>query len=85
MVAAVQPSVICVKLLYDRPQTKLREGNVFTRVCQSFCLLGGGLYGQNPPCTVTRGRYAPYWNAFLLINASYFYQLFDFSPASLVQ
>ena len=25
-----------------RPQTKLPEGNVFTRVCDSFCSRGGG-------------------------------------------
>ena len=28
--------------IYYRPQTKLREGNVFTPVCQSFCSRGGG-------------------------------------------
>ena len=26
---------------YYRPQMKLREGNVFTPVCQSFCSQGG--------------------------------------------
>ena len=26
---------------FYRPQTKLRKGNVFTPVCQSFCLQGG--------------------------------------------
>ena len=26
---------------YYRPQTKLRKGNVFTPVCQSFCSQGG--------------------------------------------
>ena len=30
-------------LLHYRPQTKLREGNVFTPVCQSFCSQGGCL------------------------------------------
>ena len=34
-----------------RPQTKLRKGNVFTSVCQEFCLQGGGVH---PPC-----RHAP--------------------------
>ena len=28
-------------LLYYCPQTKLRKGNVFTPVCQSFCSRGG--------------------------------------------
>ena len=35
-----------------RPQTKLRKGNVFTPVCQSFCSRGGGISactGQTPP------------------------------------
>ena len=27
------------------PQTKLREGNVFTPVCESFCSQGGGITG----------------------------------------
>ena len=65
-------------VLYYRPQTKLRKGNVFTPVCQSFC--SGGVSGpvhagirhptgRHPPpkdgyCC---GRYASYWNAFLLI------------------
>ena len=30
------------------PQTKLREGNVFTPVCQSFCSEGGGGSAQPP-------------------------------------
>ena len=30
-----------------RPQTKLREGNVFTPVCRSFCS-AGGLSGSGP-------------------------------------
>ena len=30
------------------PQTKLREGNVFTPVCQSFCSQGGSLYDVTP-------------------------------------
>ena len=30
------------------PQTKLREGNVFTPVCQSFCSQGGGESAQPP-------------------------------------
>ena len=28
---------------FYRPQTKLREGNVFTPVCQPFCLGGAGV------------------------------------------
>ena len=49
------------------PQMKLREGSVFTRVCQSFCSQGVSLTdppGQRPPYTVNNGRYASYWNAF---------------------
>ena len=89
------------------PATKLRQGNVFTRVCDSVHRRGEGVfvretlldrdppnrdpswtenpprmdrdppYGQKPPgqrpdrqkpppCMVTSGRYASYWNAFLL-------------------
>ena len=37
--------------LYYRPQTKLRQGNVFTSVCQEFCPQGGacvvgGMHGR---------------------------------------
>ena len=31
-------------LFYDRPLTKLWEGNVFSRVCLSFCPWGGEVY-----------------------------------------
>ena len=40
---------------FYRPQTKLRKGNVFTPVCQSFCSRGGGgclpqcMLGYTPP------------------------------------
>ena len=30
-------------VVYYRPQTKLRKGNVFTPVCQSFCSQGVGV------------------------------------------
>ena len=45
-------------VIYYRPQTKLRKGNVFTPVCQSFCSQGrvsapvhAGIHlpGQTPP------------------------------------
>ena len=36
---------------YYRPQMKLREGNVFTPICQSFCSQGGL---PNPPSPVGR-------------------------------
>ena len=64
-----------------RPQTKLRKGNVFTSVCQEFCPQEGGLpqymLGYTPPLGgrppfpppadgYSSGRYASYWNAFLL-------------------
>ena len=32
---------------YYRPQTELREGNVFTSVCQEFCP-GGGVHTYFP-------------------------------------
>ena len=65
-----------------RPQTKLRKGNVFTPVCQSFCSRGGGVClpsacwdthpraGQTSPGGQCSGRYASYWNAFLLFLKS---------------
>ena len=71
---------------FYRPQAKLREGNVFTGVCDSVhgggagaCFRGGvpgprGGYGPggggpggDPPDGYCYGRYASYWNAFLLI------------------
>ena len=60
--------------------TKLRQGNIFTGVCQSFCSQGGmsasvhaGIHTppEAHPPTVT-ARYASYWNAFLLYQASHF-------------
>ena len=59
---------------YYRPQTKLREGNVFTPVCQSFCspggclpLVGGGsatpradTHRQTPSCPVHAGIHTPH-------------------------
>ena len=59
-----------------RPQTKLRKGNVFTPVCQSFCSQGGVCpsvcWDTLPPTShpppadgYCCGRYASYWNAFL--------------------
>ena len=45
-----------------RPQTKLREGNVFTPVCES---VHRGVSVLGDLCTVKSGRYASYWNAFL--------------------
>ena len=61
------------------PQTKLQKRNVFTPVCQSFCLKGGVCLSacwDTPPRADTphpnthpadghcSGRYACYWNAF---------------------
>ena len=34
----------CSLLHFCHPQTKLRENNVFTGVCQSFCSRGGGTW-----------------------------------------
>ena len=68
-----------MKIFFYRPQTKLRKGNVFTPVCQSFCSQGGCLCpsacwdtppGQTPPPADSYccGRSASYWNAFLLFE-----------------
>ena len=50
---------------FYRPQNEVCEGYVFTGVCLST---GGGsrsLSRTETPRTVTSGRYASYWNAFL--------------------
>ena len=51
------------QLVNYRPETKLREGNVFTPVSQSFCLRGGmGVCipacngGVHPPCRHPHGQ-----------------------------
>ena len=45
------------------PQIKLRKGNVFTPVCQSFCSRGGCLpqcmLGYTPPADTPLGRHPP--------------------------
>ena len=47
-----------VTFYYYRPQTKLRQGNVFTRVCQEFCPPGGS--GRQPLWTdIPLGRHPP--------------------------
>ena len=38
---SVAPCSFVTGIHYHRPQTKLRKGNVFTSVCQEFCLSGG--------------------------------------------
>ena len=58
-----------------RPQTKLREGNVFTPVCDSVhcpmaCLSGGSLSRRYLPVQWKSGWYTSYWNAF------FFYLIF---------
>ena len=59
---------ITLNLNFYRPQTKLRKGNVFTSVCQKFCTQRGVFAGHPPPTAdgYCSGRYASYWNAFLL-------------------
>ena len=66
---------------FSQPSNEVCEGNVFTGVCLSTggswslsrgglcpgCLCPGGLCPGRPPCMVNNGRYASYWNAFLLI------------------
>ena len=43
LITSVKILLKSFKLIYSyyRPQTKLRKGNVFTPVCQSFCSQGG--------------------------------------------
>ena len=58
---------ILVALCCFRPPTKLREGNVFTGVCQSFCSQGWGMGtqpwgGYSPPqsfCSRRSGGHPP--------------------------
>ena len=63
------------------PQTKLRQGNVFTPVCDSVhlgagvsvwgdSLSGGSLSGRPPVLRLTYGRYSSDWNAFLLLKST---------------
>ena len=73
------------------PAKEVCEGNVFTGVClstgrggvsvQGEFLFRGGLC-QGDPRTVTCGRYASYWNAFLLSIFSVFRGASPFSEAS---
>ena len=46
---------------YYRPQTKLRKGNVFTPVCQSFCSWGclPSACWDTPPWQTPPGRHPP--------------------------
>ena len=69
---------------YYRPQTKLREGNIFTPVCDSVHRVGvypsmhhrshGTPPGRHthPPSPTMSGPYASYWNAFLFICGNIF-------------
>ena len=43
------------------PSTKLRQGNVFTSMCQEFCPLGGGVVSVLACTTghMTRGAFCP--------------------------
>ena len=43
-VQGLHENEITVSMSHYRPQTKLREGNVFTPVCQSFWFTGDGVY-----------------------------------------
>ena len=75
-------TIFSSKFLLIEFTIRLREGNVFTSVCQEFCPLGRGCHmvhplplGRHlPPIEYygirpTSGRYASYWNAFLFLNA----------------
>ena len=44
---------------YYGPQTKLRGGNVFTPVCQSFCSQGVSTYGSGMSASGSRGSVHP--------------------------
>ena len=57
-----------LSLLFLPPANKVCEGYVFTGVCLSTF---GGLY-HGDPRTVTCGRYASYWNAFLFQQKLHF-------------
>ena len=48
-----------ILLIYYRPLTKLRKGNVFTPVCQSFCSGGGCLPQCMLGCTTPPGQSPP--------------------------
>ena len=60
------------------PPTKLRQGNVFTPVSQSFCSQGGGVRATQAPSATHAPsprdmrsmirQYASYWNAFLFLK-----------------
>ena len=71
----LRPPFINVNCNY-RPQTKLRESNAFTCVCQSFCPPGGVVYLPSPSpyygMRYTSRQYASYWNAFLLNKKHFF-------------
>ena len=49
-------------LIYLSPANEVCEGHIFTGVCPQG---GVSVRETPPPCTVTCGRYASYWNAFL--------------------
>ena len=46
--------MVLVDSIFYCPQTKLREGNVFTPVCQSFCSWGGGSLYDVTACLAAR-------------------------------
>ena len=48
-----------VTFYYYRPQTKLRQGNVFTRVCREFCPQRG-VSGRQPPGQTPPGQTPPW-------------------------
>ena len=45
-----------------------REGNVFTGVCKSFCTQSASWLLSHCSSLLWLGRYASYWNAFLLVK-----------------
>ena len=56
-------------MIYLPPANEVSKGNVFTGVCLSKegGTLSRGVSVRETPRTVKSGRYAPYWNAFLLL------------------
>ena len=66
-VQGLHENEVTVSISHYRPQTKLREGNVFTPVCRSFCSQGmgcipacnGPVTGNPPPVDTPFGQTAP--------------------------
>ena len=69
--------MVVSEISFYRPKRSFGQGNVFTSVCHEFCSQGGGIFWGGDifsggyffgggEIRSTFGRYASYWNAFLL-------------------